>query len=605
MGDAGAGAEAAEGGPGDPGGGSSIPALSGGGSRRSGPPGRWVAIALVIFSLITAFLFREVLRAGPASFLPVSSSDRLLSISKSDVTFEAWLVARNAYTLSRHPHRLFDTEHCAPAKKTLTLGIPMITMGLFAIPVSLVTPNPAIAYNAATATVLLLSAVAMFLLVREWTGSPAAGVAAGILYAFNPVRTGIFITHPSVWDSSGLVLALFFAQRWFTRGRWRDAVGLTIACSLQMGASFYPFLAAVFLAPAFVLWLVGRHGFRHVRPRQVAFVAAGVLLTGALVFGPYLEAHAAAPSLHRTTFYFSHWSSFLPGGDLFLGWGVLILATIGLLAPRKATVRGIEGDPRWALLVGAFLVTVIACGPFNNALLYRIWDEPPFLFPNFYTLLASVLPGLDSIRIVSRLSTAAQVVLCILAGMGTASVLGMARRSEPVAAAALIGLAAFSVLPEPHPWSLTDARVRPETLEFFESLQELGNAGPILELPPTTGVGRVLQAPQRILVSAYHRRRTSSCRGSYPAPGRAEFMEIVGRLPSSAAVRELKRLGFTTVVLHHPNADLARIRALRFKRSVQRQSVESLRLLLETEGLSAYEIGPPFRSGAAPRRRPE
>ena len=41
------------------------------------------------------------------------------------------------------------------------------------------------------------------------TDVPAAGIVAGLLYAFNPIRVGINITRPSVWDSAWLGFALF------------------------------------------------------------------------------------------------------------------------------------------------------------------------------------------------------------------------------------------------------------------------------------------------------------------------------------------------------------------------------------------------------------
>ena len=113
----------------------------------------------------------------------VSSIPLFHPIAEGDVVFEAWLTARNARTLLTEPHRPFDTPHCAPAEKTLTLGVPMITMGLLATPVALFTRNPALAYNFSIFCLLVVTALAMFLLIREWTGNAAAGIIAGLLFA--------------------------------------------------------------------------------------------------------------------------------------------------------------------------------------------------------------------------------------------------------------------------------------------------------------------------------------------------------------------------------------------------------------------------------------
>ena len=122
--------------------------------RRSA---NWHLVALLLFTLAALVTFRDVLRAGPMSSAMVSSSKGMLPISKGDVVFEAWLTARNAHTIATAPHRLFDTPHCAPAEKTLTLGVHMITMGLLAVPIALITTNPALAYNFSTFLLLVIS----------------------------------------------------------------------------------------------------------------------------------------------------------------------------------------------------------------------------------------------------------------------------------------------------------------------------------------------------------------------------------------------------------------------------------------------------------------
>ena len=38
----------------------------------------------------------------------------------ADTTYAVWMVSRNAYTLTNRPSRLFDAEHCAPAKRTIS-----------------------------------------------------------------------------------------------------------------------------------------------------------------------------------------------------------------------------------------------------------------------------------------------------------------------------------------------------------------------------------------------------------------------------------------------------------------------------------------------------
>jgi len=558
---------------------------------------RWNLAALLVFFLAATAVYAGVWKEGPRSVVPVHDFERrgVRGMARMDVTLETWIVARNAYTLVHRPDRLFDTEHCAPWDKTLTLGIPMITMAVVAIPASVATGDPILTYNVALVALTLIAAVAMFLLVTEWTGLPAAGIAAGLLYAFHPIRLSP-IHHPSEWDTSWTVLALFFAQRLFAHGRWRDAFGLALSCALQVGASFYPLLAASFLAPPFIVWLVLRYGFRKVRIAQLACVALIVALTAAVFLGPYLEARQTSETLRRSAFFFAHWSEYLPGHPLFEGWMILALALLGLALPRRRAAPALDGDPRWALLAGALIVVVLAAGPLGSSLLAPFTDPFSTSTPNPYRMLASVLPGLDSVRAVRRLGAVVHVVLSLLAGMGVAVLLQLSGRYRRFAAPALIALAAFAVLGAPalgfersHHWTVESIRPSGETLKFFEALEQKGNRGPLFEVPCfDERLQTSADMPRRILLSAYHHRRTSACFASFRPPREAELVAIARRLPGDEAVRELAALGFTTVLVHHRGGAGGLLKR-RFAASAARPGAP-LRLLHETTDMTAFEI---------------
>jgi len=539
--------------------------------------------------IAAAVTFRAVLQAGPMSSVTVSNVEVRLPIAESDVVFQAWLTARNARTILTAPHQIFDTPHCAPTTRTLTLGIPMMTMGLLAVPVALFTENPALAYNFATSLLLILSALAMYLLVREWTGVAAAGVVAGLLYGFNPIRISFDITHPSVWDSAWTVFAFFFAERLFARGRWRDAIGLALACSLQIGASFYPLLAAALMAPTFAGWLLYRYGFRNVRAIQLAFVFGAITMATALLLGPYLDAREAGKIGGRSFFYYAHWSDQLPGGMLFLGWGAVLLGLIGMLVPRRQLSLKLNGDPRWALVIGAIVTTAVSAGPFNNEMLDLIWPDAPFQIPNLYLQLIPFIPGLESIRAVLRLTVASHIVVGILAGMGAAWLIKRSGTMERVVGGAMIVLTLLSIVPEPHPRQTVEVNVDPDEIRFFKELEAMGNRGPVLELPFLTGISRSMRAPSRILPAAYHHRRMSACYGSFVESGREELAELVEQIPERNAIDGLRQLGFTTLILDKRPA----IYELAIKQKIRGNLEDELRLLFENEILVAFDIQRP------------
>lgn len=538
-------------------------------------PAGWLAIAIVLYAGIGLFTLRNVLAAGFTTHTLHSQRSGKLNrdVLRSDVEFEAWLVSRNAGTLLRNPLQIFDAEHCAPETKTLTLGIPMIAMGLLATPAILFSPDPAASYNFAMFMLWMLSGLAMFLVVREWTGVPAAGIVAGIVYAFSPLRLGSNLAYPSVWDSAWIVFALFFAQRLFARGRWRDAVGLAAACALQLAASIYPVVAAAFLTPPFVVWLLVRYGLRRVRPVQLAVVSASVLGAAALLLGPYWLAREAGSIGDRTIFYWLEWADLLPGRELFLGWGMVSLGAVGLLAPRAIVADRLGGDPRWPLLGGALLATVVAAGP-----------HAPFGI-DLHAALVSLVPGFDTTRGTERFSVALQVVFSLLAGIGAAWAIRSAA-AEVLVAAGLILFATLSVLPNPYDRDAVEIAAEPTERDFHRALLELGNRGPILELPVLWGMPRLAHSPSQIMLVAYHGRRTSACFASYPRSN-DELRRIEGRLPEEAAVQELVDLGFTTIIVRRSITPGKVIR-----NRLKRGEGKHLRRILTSDDMTAWEIGP-------------
>lgn len=511
-------------------------------------------LAIAVFCLATAWVYAGLWQHGPQRTLAVVSgleeSQGARVVRVADATFEAWLVARNARTLSTRPLQLFDAEHCAPAEKSLAFGIPMIAMGAVAIPWWYATHDPLASYNGALVSLTLLAAFAMYALVSSWTGRPAAGVVAGLLFAFHPIRIAD-VTHPSVWDASWTVLGMLFAERWLARGHWRDAAALAAAIALQIAASFYPLLAATFALPPLAVWLLLRRAPLRATPAQALAVALASALAAAVVLGPYLAAETDHGALQREKFAFAPLFAYLPGQRLSLGALLPLLAASAFVpALRRAPLR-IAGDPRWPLLAGAALVALVASGPFLGLML-----PGPLSGLDLYGTLARALPGLDAVRGVLRLSQGALLLLCVLAGLGTAGLLARAGRLAPVAAALLIALAGVDVLrPEAlgfaprYAWSYETVEPDSEALVFFAQLEQLGDRGPILELPLRRGPSRLATSTRRILLSTWHGRRTSACFGSYEPAGRAELAELARRLPEPDAIRALARLGFTTVVL--------------------------------------------------------
>jgi hypothetical protein len=202
--------------------------------------GLWSLAACLVFGLSAWLVYGDVWRAGPAEQLPsLQRSGRAEPWFDTDQTFIVWQVSRNARALLSRPHAFFDSGHCHPIENALAHTGPMLTMGILAIPATLLGANPVLTYNIVLVVMLLLAGWAMYWLVSDWTGVPAAGIAAGLLYGSHRVELTNVI-HPHIYDTTWMVFALGFGRRLFAHGRWRDAAGLAAGAALVLPRARIP-----------------------------------------------------------------------------------------------------------------------------------------------------------------------------------------------------------------------------------------------------------------------------------------------------------------------------------------------------------------------------
>jgi hypothetical protein len=533
------------------------------------------AIAAVFWDLRGHGIGRAVLydRVAPGG---APHSPQMQAFIREDAILISALVARNADSLVRRPHRIFDPGHCFPATHALALTDPLISLGLLGVPAWITTGDPVATYNVAHALLLLLSALAMVLLVRDWTGVASAGLVAGLLYAFAPPRLHD-VTHSFLYDTSWALLGIFFARRLFAAGRWRDALGLALCGALQLGTSLYAMLASLAVALPFAAWLFWHYRLRSVRPLQLLAVVAGVGIAAAFVFASYAGAggvRSDSPPL------FAAWRSFAPGGTLAPAWTGMILALVGLGVARRRALRDLDGDPRWAIALGALLAAALSTG----------W---------LYGPLSSALPGLEMVRVPARVASGVQLGAAVLAGIGVAALLRpLPAYAALLVAALLVCLAAGELLwlprrdaPDGARFAVLELRPPAEALEVFDRLEALGNEGPVLELPDDPRSFSAEEVPaRRILLSAYHGRRTSACFGSLRPPGREPLLELFRSWPGPPGYDALRELGFTTIVV-----DGATLMGRQWRRHLELAAADPalrLRPLHANERFAAWALDP-------------
>ena len=466
-----------------------------------------------------------------------------------DHGFALWVVSRNAYTLLTEPSRLFGEGPCFPFPKPLALGHPAVTQGILAAPAYAATGNPIASYNSIMILASFLAALAMYLLVRDWTGSPGAGIAAGLLYAFHGARISL-ATYPFIIDLAWTLFALRFGERYFKQGRWRDALLAALCIALQLCMSLYASLVCVLVLLPYLVWLLTKYGLAKLRPGPVIVALVVIGFSTALVYAPYLGLPETSGNRFR---YVALWSGFLPGR--FVGWLIFLFALVSLLPGYRES----GASRRWALLAACALVLWLATG--GNEAAQRIaekaGDPAPLALPSPYRIL-DFLPGLDSdsrpLRSGQRCPPPALDVGgpggCTPDPMDTAPLeaghLGRTdlRRIRGYAPPGALGRRAPVEFR-----TLALRRWEQDAREFFETLEELGNRGPVVEIP-SGPPWELHRESSRTLLNAYHHRPTSGCHNSVIPPEVRRVRTLTDRLPDADALRELRSLGFTTLVVH-------------------------------------------------------
>ena len=562
----------------------------------------WTAGAVLLFVVTALWLQADVWRLGfdrvvpssPGGMHAAARAGSQIDLNLSDQRFVVWAVARNAYTLVTRPASLFDSEMCYPEEHTLAMGPPAISLGMLGVPAWIATGDPVATYNFTLIAMNVLAALAMFWLVRDWTGSAAAGVAAGLLFAFAPAKIGLgFVTRPMITDTGWTVLAIFLARRFFARGRWRDGIGLALACATQLSADFYPLLAGALAGLPVFVWMLVHYRFRNLRPAPCAAASLLLLAAAAWILAPYLELSDSVIR-ERDIQLFASWASLLPGA--YVGWPTFLLALTALFAPRARALAGLDGDPRWALLLALAGVALMATGGNAAAQVSAALEgESVPALPNPYAAIATLVPGLRAVRLPMHLVSGVHLLVSLLAGLGAAVLIGLVpRRLATAGGLAMVALVWGITLSSRPAYRVLEMRPPPQELALFRELDRLGNSGPLLEVPIKLDWAgyQAMDASQQVLLTSYHHRRTSGCYASFGPPILKEIERLAADLPQRRAVRALSEMGFTTLIVRRtPPTRHRRSYARKIERAAEAPH-PPLRLLHAGDELAAYELLP-------------
>jgi hypothetical protein len=460
-----------------------------------------------------------------------------------DVYFNMWRLRWVAHALASPRARLFDANIFYPERGTLALSDAMLVEGVAGAPLSWAGMGPVLEHNLLLLGAIALSGAAMFALARYLTGSRAAGILAGIVFAFAPYRFE-HIMHMELQWTMWMPLAFLALHKTLDTGSWKYGLATGASVALQMLSSIYYGIFLATLLPLAAALLIARDA-RAPRRRALAALAAGgalAIAVTAIYERPYAATHrivgdrpdaeisqfSAKPSSYRaatpTNWLYGGRFAAGVGGErrLFPGLVPIFLAIAGLLL-RVPPARPIV---YLLLLVAAFELSL---GPRGYSY--------PFLYDHVAVY--------RSLRAMARLGIFVLLFLGVLAAYGYQAL--ASGRARPIRIALAATLAAI-VLAE-YRVSLPLAEypnAAPPVYRFLALLPR----GVVAELPmpqPDTLPGR--DAEYAYMSSFHWLPIVNGYSGSYP-PSYLARLDQTRDFPDDRSLAQLRRDGVAYLVIH-------------------------------------------------------
>ena len=258
---------------------------------------------LVLFAGLAAIMtFPQVLYLG--SRVPFHS----------DPYFSMWRLGWMAHALRHDPADLFEANIFFPAHDTFAYSDAMPLPGLLLAPLFWLRSNPVLVYNMALWGGMILSGLTACHLARSLTGDTAAGVIAGVIFAFAPYRFDHYM-HLELQFVFWLPIALLALHRLVERARLQDGLLLGLAIAGQALSCMYAAIFGVVYAGVLLLVLIALASARPTRSRLVPLALAAVLVLA--VVGPYALVYARAArtvgtrSLDDIAHYGATWAAYV------------------------------------------------------------------------------------------------------------------------------------------------------------------------------------------------------------------------------------------------------------------------------------------------------
>ena len=461
-----------------------------------------------------------------------------------DTLFSTWRLAWIAHALKTDPRHLFDANIFWPERGTLAYSDAMLLPGFLGAPLIWSGLHPVVVHNILVLISFVAAGAAMYVLVRDMTGSRVPGWFSGIVFAFQAFRFAHYAQLELLW-SWPIPIALWAFHRVFRGGRTRDGVLLGVAIALQTWSSVY---YAIFLVSTLALLApilaIGRSA-EDLR-RMVTALATGALVCVILV-GPYALVYVRATSSvgsrsERDVLDWSptlrHYLAVTPNNRLYGRW--LGDANIEMTLFPGVTALIAAAAALWPPVNRTRIAYVV--------LMLLAFDLSLGFHGLTYAAVYRAIPIYRGLRVPARLFVIVSAALSVLGGFGLARLMRATDRAATRRAIAIAFIAAVLVESAPMPIDLSpvDREAHPVYSWLRQQPPSVVMEWP---MPKPYSLGFTHEPLYMYYSIAHWQRLVNGYSGFYPV-SYIRFLEETDSFPSPESVAYLRRSAVDFVILH-------------------------------------------------------
>ena len=236
-------------------------------------------VALAFFSLM-AFI-----QLSPLSLHPQHALN-----DTGDCFLNTWILTSVSRQLFSNPFKIFEANAFYPYSNVISYSEHMLPLALLFSPVYHLTQNPVLAYNFVFFLCVVLNGYAMFLLLKDLTKSDIAGLAGGVMFAFNTYQIQ-HITHLQLLTSWFIPLSFLYLHKFIQEKKLQHSILFSLFFTLQALSCIYYglfFISILFLGVPVVYLLQPK---RWALSSWISFIVP-ILISGLILLGfsiPYFS----------------------------------------------------------------------------------------------------------------------------------------------------------------------------------------------------------------------------------------------------------------------------------------------------------------------------